>query len=152
MTCPASASLAVGASITCNASYTVTQTDLDFGLITNTATGHAKTLGGTPVNSNAASATVNAVWKPALTLDKTATPQTYSKVGDIISYSYLLTNSGNVRLRAPFTVTDNKTTVTCPTTPNQAGSREDHHLHSQLHDHAGRPGCRIGNKPAQGHG
>ena len=117
VTCPASASLAVGASITCNASYTVTQADLDFGLITNTATGHAKTLGGTPVNSNAASATVNAVWKPALTLAKTATPQTYSKVGDIISYSYLLTNSGNVWLKAPFAVTDNKVAVTCPAAP-----------------------------------
>ncbi|HET9520758.1 MAG TPA: hypothetical protein VFO73_06925, partial [Candidatus Limnocylindrales bacterium] len=55
---------------------------------------------------------------PALTLDKTATPATYDSVGDVISYSYLLTNSGNVTLVAPFTITDNKATdEACPATP-----------------------------------
>jgi len=51
---------------------------------------------------------------PALTLVKTATPATYSTVGQTISYSYLVTNTGNVSLAGPVTVTDNKATVTCP--------------------------------------
>ena len=51
---------------------------------------------------------------PALTLVKTATPQTYTAAGQTISYSYLVTNSGNVSLAGPVTVTDDKATVTCP--------------------------------------
>ncbi|KRD76970.1 hypothetical protein ASE43_07235 [Lysobacter sp. Root983] len=35
-------------------------------------------------------------------------------MGDTISYSYLVTNSGNVSLTGPVTVADDKTTVSCP--------------------------------------
>jgi uncharacterized repeat protein (TIGR01451 family) len=51
---------------------------------------------------------------PALTLVKTATPSTYSTAGQTINYSYLVTNSGNVKLAGPVTVTDDKATTTCP--------------------------------------
>ena len=55
---------------------------------------------------------------PGLTLVKTASPTTYNQVGNVINYSYVLTNSGNVTLSAPFTVTDDKATdETCPPTP-----------------------------------
>jgi uncharacterized repeat protein (TIGR02543 family) len=57
---------------------------------------------------------------PALTLVITPTPTTFVKVGDVISYSYLLTNSGDVTLSGPFTVTDDKVTVTCPATASLA--------------------------------
>ena len=52
---------------------------------------------------------------PELTLEKSASPTTYSQTGDIINYSYSLTNTGSGTLSGPFTVTDDKTTVTCPT-------------------------------------
>ena len=52
---------------------------------------------------------------PALELVKTATPATYAAVGEVISYSYLVTNSGNVTLYG-ITVVDDKATVTCPDT------------------------------------
>jgi uncharacterized repeat protein (TIGR01451 family) len=52
--------------------------------------------------------------RPSLSLVKTASPTTYDEVGDIISYSYLVTNTGNVTLAGPVTVTDDKATVTCP--------------------------------------
>ena len=45
---------------------------------------------------------------------KTATPATYDAVGDVISYSYVVKNTGNVTLAGPVTVTDDKATVTCP--------------------------------------
>ncbi|WP_434781523.1 beta strand repeat-containing protein [Deinococcus xinjiangensis] len=53
----------------------------------------------------------------SLSITKTPTPTTYKQVGDTISYSYVVTNTGDARLVAPYTVTDDKTTVTCPATP-----------------------------------
>ena len=95
MTCPATASLAPAASITCTATYTITQADLDAGSVTNIATATADGVGdlGAPTR-----ATVDRRAGPALTLVKTATPTTYDAVGDVITYSYVVTNSGNVTL------------------------------------------------------
>jgi uncharacterized repeat protein (TIGR01451 family) len=107
--------LAPMGTITCTASYTIKQSDLDAGSVTNSA--YAKS-GNT--QSPPDSETVTANQSPALTLDKTASPSTYSKVGETISYSYKLTNSGNVTLSGPFTVSDDKATVTCPATSTLA--------------------------------
>ena len=103
--CPVTASLAPGASITCTASYTIGQADLDAGLVTNVASASNGT-----VTSPTDTETVTAVQSPTLTIVKTATPTTYSTVGAVISYSYLVTNSGNVTLSGPFTVSDDKAT------------------------------------------
>jgi hypothetical protein len=76
---------------------------------------------GTPDSFTvAAGATVtctfnNTKQNAGLTLVKTATPSTYDSVGDVIGYSYLVTNSGNVSLAGPVTVTDDKATdEACP--------------------------------------
>ena len=108
-TCPATPPLAPGASITCTASYSITQADLDGGSVTNTATASNGSVTSLPDSE-----TVIADQNPELTLVKTATPGTYDSVGDTISYSYLVTNTGNVTLDGPVTVTDDKATVTCP--------------------------------------
>ena len=110
--CPYITSLAPGASITCTASYTIGQADLDAGSVTNVASASNGT-----VTSPTDTETVTAVQSPALTIVKTATPITYSTVGAVISYSYLVTNSGNVTLSGPFTVSDDKATdESCPET------------------------------------
>src|SRR6185503_8162314 len=117
VTCPASpTSIAPNGTITCTASYNVTQADLDAGSITNVATGHAK-FGQTTIDSNQDQVTVTAVQTKTLSLKKSANVSTYSTLGQTINYSYLLKNTGNVTLSAPFTVNDNKVTVTCPASP-----------------------------------
>ena len=117
--CPVTASLAPGASLTCTASYTITQADLDAGSVTNIATGHG-VFGLSTVDSNQDSETVTAIQNPALTLLQTPTPATFMMMGDVIDYSYQLTNSGNVTLDGPFTVADDLVTVTCPATASLA--------------------------------
>ena len=125
VTCPVTASLAPGDSITCSASDTATQADLDAGFVTNVATAHAAfTLYGdtdpTVVDSNEDTTTVLAIQSPALTLAKTTTTASFDAIGDTISYSYELTNTGNVTLSGPFTVSDDQATVTCPVTASLA--------------------------------
>ena len=80
VTCPPEVtSLAVDDTLTCTASHTVTQAEVDGGSITNIAKGHAF-FGTTPVDSNQDTKTVTAVKNPALTIVKTATPGTYDAV------------------------------------------------------------------------
>ncbi len=92
--------------------YTVTQANVNAGKVDNVGTADSdqtdpvnKPL-STPITQNS-----------TLSLDKTATPKTYTAAGQVISYSYLLNNTGSVTLSAPFAVADNKVTVTCPGTP-----------------------------------
>jgi uncharacterized repeat protein (TIGR01451 family) len=88
----------------------VSQADLNAGSVTNIATA---TAGGT--TSNQDTETVNATQTKRLLLDKTASPMTFQHVGDVIHYSYLVRNTGNVTIQGPITVFDNKSTnETCP--------------------------------------
>ena len=68
-----------------------------------------------PVDSNIVTNPVAGLG--SLILVKTATPTTYTTVGQVINYSYKLQNVGPVNLTAPYAVTDDKATVTCPQTP-----------------------------------
>ena len=130
--CPATAALAPGASITCSATYTITQADLDAGSVTNTATASNGT-----VTSNQDSETVTAAQSPALTLVKTASPSTYDAVGNVISYSYLVTNSGNVTLSGPFTISDDKADSLMPC-HSRVGPWSINNLLGNVHNHPGR--------------
>ena len=59
---------------------------------------------------------------PALTLATSATPSTFSAQGQVISEDFVLTNTGNVTLDGPFTVTSDQGNdpVSCPNTSTLA--------------------------------
>jgi uncharacterized repeat protein (TIGR01451 family) len=98
-------------SYTC--SHTVTQPELDAGgNLTNTAT--ADSTESPPVTARV---DLPITQTRALALEKVAADSSYAEVGEIIDYSYKVTNAGNVTLTAPITVTDDKATATCPSLP-----------------------------------
>jgi len=92
--CPSVASLAPGDWITCTASHTVVQGDLDAGALTNTAYARAQ-FGGSPVTSNTDQATATAavvvVIDPAVT--KGVDPIT-AQVGDTVTFTLQVFNNG----------------------------------------------------------
>ena len=94
--------LDAGETIICTSEYAITQADLDKGSITSTATANVYT-----VNSNQVITTVATVPSKSLTLTKSADPITYDRVGQTITYNYVIKNSGSSSLGpAQFTVTD----------------------------------------------
>jgi uncharacterized repeat protein (TIGR01451 family) len=115
VTCPAlpSGGLVPAAALSCTASYAVTQLDLDAGEVTNIASASDGTTASEPV-----SLTIEATALPALAIVKTATTESFAMPGDIISYEYIVTNTGNVTLNAAITVNDDKIeAVSCPALP-----------------------------------
>jgi uncharacterized repeat protein (TIGR01451 family) len=99
-TCP-SGSLAPGASVDCTATATVTQADLDNGSISDSATATGTPPSGPPITTpNPGTTTVTVTQSPALTVVKSATPKTVSTVGTIVTYTFDVTNTGNVSLTA----------------------------------------------------
>ena len=126
VTCPTPAppGLAPGDSVTCTAdtTHTVTQDDLDAGVVTDTATAAAVgEAGGSSPRSDPATVTIPTVdGDPRVSIVKSGAVSPPADQGgvlvdDTIAYSYLVTNTGNVSLTS---VTVNDPTggsVTCPT-------------------------------------
>jgi uncharacterized repeat protein (TIGR01451 family) len=123
VTCPTPAppGLAPGASLTCTADepYTVTQADVD-----NAGAIDAATAGGADENGNltptATSRDVEpAIRSPQVSLIKTATvvpaaDQADARVGDVIAYSFKVTNTGNVDLTSLSVSDPSLGAVSCP--------------------------------------
>ena len=101
-----STSLSSGKNVTGTANYAITQINLDAGSVTNSA--YAKSNGNT-TTSNTVNATITAIQNPSLNITKSASPTTYSAVGQNITYTYKVTNIGNVDILGNITVADNKT-------------------------------------------
>jgi uncharacterized repeat protein (TIGR01451 family) len=98
------ASLAPGASITCTASHTITQADLDAGTFYNQACVDDGAGGAASVCDDV---TTPGSKNPHLAITKVATESGFNAVGDVIHYTIVATNDGNVTL-ANVTVTDSQ--------------------------------------------
>lgn len=113
--CPAlpNGGLVPNGAITCSATYVVTQSDLDAGEITNIASASDGT-----ITSPTDEVSVTGVQSPSLALSKTANSQTFTTLGQTVDYTYIITNTGNVTITAPFTVADDQiASVVCAALP-----------------------------------
>ncbi|CAN5290599.1 hypothetical protein BH09ACT3_BH09ACT3_13490 [soil metagenome] len=124
ISCPATPTLAPGVQLTCTASYTIVQADIDnrtlLDPIVNTAQATATASNAAIVVSPIRSAALPTDPLPALGLTKTAGPGGFTSAGQIVDYSFAITNLGNVTLTGAsitelgFTGTGTHPTVSCP--------------------------------------
>jgi uncharacterized repeat protein (TIGR01451 family) len=94
-------SLAVGVSSVITGTYTIIQSDIDTGNVTNTATATsdegATDISGT-ANDNDDSTITTITQTPAIALVKTAIVSGTGILGDVITYTFAVTNTGNTTL------------------------------------------------------
>ena len=91
-----------GEILTCKSEYVVTQADLDKSGVTVIS---VATVSG--INSNVVTTTIPKSPPLLLNLSKTANPGTYDQTGQVITYTYIITNSGTTNMGpAQFTVRD----------------------------------------------
>lgn len=127
ISCPETV-LAPGEDTTCTATYTLTQADVDAGEVTNTAVALGTAPGGADVASAESDDELPLPAAPAVTLVKSVDPATATGAGDSVTYSFLVTNTGNVTLTNPsvtetaFSGTGDAPEVTCPTGPLAPGA------------------------------
>jgi uncharacterized repeat protein (TIGR01451 family) len=127
ITCP-STTLTAGAQMICSASYALTQTDVNNGSVTNTAVANGTPEGGnTPVPSPPSTVTIPETPAPGISVVKSANPTTVTKAGQTVTYSFVVTNTGNVTLTGvgvddtDFSGTGTLPAADCPTTTLVAG-------------------------------
>ena len=116
ISCP-DTSLAPWASETCTATYTTTQNDVDHGSLCNTGTATGTAPNGQTVQDQS-SVCIPACQYPSISLVKSASITSYSAPGTPVTYSYEVTDTGNVTLD-PVVVTDpmaGLSDISCPDT------------------------------------
>ncbi|WP_164877556.1 DUF7507 domain-containing protein [Prescottella agglutinans] len=84
----------------CTATYTILQGDINLGApIDNTAIATGKDPGGRPVESKESTATIKGrTATSGITLEKTAEPKSGVKVGDTVTYTFAIKNTGEQTL------------------------------------------------------
>ena len=102
--CGGVTSLAPTASVSCSATYVVTQADVDAGVINNTATVNGTTATAGPVTDDDTLATPLTT-TPSVTIVKSSNATATTAAGDTITFSFVVTNTGNVTITS-FVVTD----------------------------------------------
>ncbi|MCL2482151.1 MAG: hypothetical protein FWF43_01790, partial [Propionibacteriaceae bacterium] len=94
ITCPAT-TVAPGGAITCTADYRVTQEDVDNGSVVNVGTVTADAPHDVTVTADSPGVELRTVPDLALTVDKSADTTQIIKAGQVVTYTYLVTNKSN---------------------------------------------------------
>ncbi|MGA4544337.1 DUF7507 domain-containing protein [Uniformispora flossi] len=110
ITCPAT-QLDPGKSTTCIGTYTVTAADAAAGHVTNVATAHGDS-GGTPVDSNQDTQTLPVAVRAIGLVKSVDAARTYAP-GDVVTYTYTVTNHGGTILDGVHVVDDRVSGITC---------------------------------------
>ncbi|MEV7124318.1 DUF7507 domain-containing protein, partial [Kitasatospora griseola] len=111
-----------GASTLCHGSYVVTATDVTAGHVTNTAHAEGVDPQGQGVTSPPAEATVPVVGEAVLAIEKTADSAGPFHVGDAVSYTYTVTNTGTAAVNNLTVADDHVAVVTCDATTLAPGA------------------------------
>jgi len=106
----AATNLATGASLTCTASHTITDADMAAGKVDNVAVASSPTGG---LNSTSNIVTVPLTPAPAMTIVKSLSGSAATSVGGTITYSIVVTNTGNVSLLSVQVTDANATIANC---------------------------------------
>ncbi|MFF6791210.1 hypothetical protein ACFY9C_19295 [Streptomyces filamentosus] len=109
-----------GDSTTCHGNHTVTAADAEAGRITNTARATG-TSDGRPVESPPTEATVTVTGPSSLGLAKKADTAGPVRVGQTVTYTYTVTNTGSTTLDHIAVTDDHAPDVTCEKTTLAAG-------------------------------
>jgi uncharacterized repeat protein (TIGR01451 family) len=119
--CPTN-NLAPGAQTICTGTYTVTQADVNAGIITNTGIARGTGSDGSTITSPPSTANVDIPAAPSLALVKSADPTAITAAGQQISYTFQVINTGNVTLNGVlveetiFTGSGTSPVISCPAT------------------------------------
>lgn len=96
--------LAAGETATARVSYTVTQSDIDRGRVTNTVQASGTGVGGSNVTSGKSSATTSIEASDSLTVskavDRTEIPPSSAVPGTVLSYTFTVRNTGTRTLKS----------------------------------------------------
>jgi uncharacterized repeat protein (TIGR01451 family) len=104
--CPATATLVVGDSVTCTATYVVDAGDVAAESVVNTATA-AASFESDPIESEESTVTVD-IATPAISLTKTADQDVFGSAGEELTFTLDVENTGNATL-TDVVVTDDLT-------------------------------------------
>lgn len=128
---PVAGGIAPGGQVTCTLDWTPLQGDIDAGEFTNSAVA-SMDYAGVAVPSGSASKTVYAVQRPEMTVAKTYRAGSLGTftVGEVATYDYVITNTGNQTLVLPITIEDNLiapadldcSAITAPLAPGETGA------------------------------
>ncbi|WP_151772276.1 DUF7507 domain-containing protein [Streptomyces abyssomicinicus] len=113
--------LASGVATTCRGTYTITEEDAAEGSVVNVARALGES-GGTDVVSPPDTALVEVTGRrPGLSVDKQVDDDRTYQAGDVVTYRYVVRNTGGTTLTGVRIEDDRVATVTCPDTTLEPG-------------------------------